>query len=213
MPENSNNIFVYWDNSNIFHEAQRLAEEYNGSPDARFRVRINFNNLLNLATANRTLHSAFAAGSIPPELSSLWNRLENEGVEVELYDRSNSSLGEQQVSDGWIQLRMLQDALRYDPGIVVLLTGDGSGYSQGSGFHTALELLHDKGWGIELLSWRHSCKRLMREWAETNGVFIPLDDFYNSITFLEPSRPGHPLATARLSEPLDLSNRPTVHTN
>ena len=213
MPENSNNIFVYWDNSNIFHEAQRLAEEYNGSPDARFRVRINFNNLLNLATANRTLHSAFAAGSIPPELSSLWNRLENEGVEVELYDRSNSSLGEQQVPDGWIQLRMLQDALRYDPGIVVLLTGDGSGYSQVSGFHTALELLHDKGWGIELLSWRHSCKRLMREWAETNGVFIPLDDFYNSITFLEPSRPGHPLATARLSEPLDLSNRPTVHTN
>ena len=213
MPENSNNIFVYWDNSNIFHEAQRLAEEYNGSPDARFRVRINFNNLLNLATANRTLHSAFAAGSIPPELSSLWNRLENEGVEVELYDRSNSSLGEQQVPDGWIQLRMLQDALRYDPGIVVLLTGDGSGYSQVSGFHTALELLHDKGWGIELLSWRHSCKRLMREWAETNGVFIPLDDFYNSITFLEPSRPGHPLATARLSEPLDLSSRPTVHTN
>ena len=169
--------------------------------------------MLNLAKANRTLHSAFAAGSIPPELSNLWNRLENEGVEVELYDRSNSSLGEQQVPDGWIQLRMLQDALRYDSGIVVLLTGDGSGYSQGSGFHTALELLYDRGWGIELLSWRHSCKRLMREWAETYGVFIALDDYYNSLTFLEPSRPCQPLATPRPSEPLDLTNRPTVNIN
>lgn len=95
---------------------------------------------------------------------------------------------------------------------MVLLTGDGSGYSQVGGFHTALELLHKMGWGIELLSWRHSCKRLMRECAETNGVFIALDDFYHSITFLEPSRPGQPLASARQSDPLDLTNRPTVNT-
>ena len=31
-------VFVYWDNSNIFHEAQRLADEE--VPDARYRVRI-----------------------------------------------------------------------------------------------------------------------------------------------------------------------------
>ena len=71
MQTNPNNVFVYWDNSNIFHEAQRLAEEHNGSTDARYRVRIHFNNLLNLALANRTLQSAFAAGSIPPDLQNL----------------------------------------------------------------------------------------------------------------------------------------------
>ena len=37
-------VFVYWDNSNIFHEAQRLADEE--VPDARYRVRIHFDNLL-----------------------------------------------------------------------------------------------------------------------------------------------------------------------
>ena len=38
--------------------------------------------------------------------------------------------------DRVLQLRMLEDALDYngDPGIVVLLTGDGAGYLEGAGF-------------------------------------------------------------------------------
>ena len=59
-------VFVYWDNSNIFHEAQRLAEEQDEGPDARYRVRIHFDNLLQLAHAGRTLQKGFAAGSVPP---------------------------------------------------------------------------------------------------------------------------------------------------
>ncbi|MCY4152142.1 MAG: NYN domain-containing protein [Aestuariivita sp.] len=204
------NIFVYWDNSNIFHEAQRIAEEKNNSPSARYRVRLHFDNLLKLATADRTLKSALAAGSIPPEMRNLWNRMENSGVEVHLFDRGNLERGEQEVPDLLLQNRMTHDCLRYleTPGIVVLLTGDGAGYSEGQGFHTTLELLHNRGWGVEVLSWRHSCKRRMREWAENNGVFIALDDYYDSITFLEPSRPGHPLAPERPAGELDLQKRP-----
>ena len=40
-----NGVFIYWDNSNIFHEAQRLAEERLEGPNARYRVRINFDNI------------------------------------------------------------------------------------------------------------------------------------------------------------------------
>ena len=75
------NVFIYWDNSNIFHEAQRLAEEREESPGARYRVRINFDNMLRLAHADRVLEQAFAAGSVPPEMRQLWNRLESNGVE------------------------------------------------------------------------------------------------------------------------------------
>ena len=53
-------VFVYWDNSNIFHEAQRLADEE--VPDARYRVRIHFDNLLRLAHADRQLRK-------PPSVS------------------------------------------------------------------------------------------------------------------------------------------------
>ena len=47
-----------------------------------------------------------------------------------------------------LQLRMLEDALDYngDPGIVVLLTGDGAGYYEGRGFHSTLERMHKRGW-------------------------------------------------------------------
>ena len=39
-----NSVFIYWDNSNIFHEARRLAEERCEGANARYRVRVNFDN-------------------------------------------------------------------------------------------------------------------------------------------------------------------------
>ncbi len=205
-------VFVYWDNSNIFHEMQRLAEERNEGPDARYRVRIHFDNLLRLAYADRPLRKAFAAGSIPPEMRGLWNRMEARGVEVALFDRGQPDRGEQEMPDRLLQLRMLEDALDFNgtPGIVTLLTGDGAGYLEGAGFHRTLERMHRRAWRVEILSWKHSCNQRMRRWAEENGVFVALDDFYESITFLEPSKPGYQLAMGRRQAPLDLTQRPTV---
>ena len=205
-------VFVYWDNSNIFHEMQRLAEERDEGPDARYRVRIHFDNLLRLAYADRPLRKAFAAGSIPPEMRGLWNRMEARGVEVALFDRGQPDRGEQEMPDRLLQLRMLEDALDFNgtPGIVTLLTGDGAGYLEGAGFHRTLERMHRRAWRVEILSWKHSCNQRMRRWAEENGVFVALDDFYESITFLEPSKPGSQLAMGRRQAPLDLTQRPTV---
>ena len=47
--------FVDGDNANIYHEAQRIAEERNGDVNARYRVRIHFENMLRLAHADRPL--------------------------------------------------------------------------------------------------------------------------------------------------------------
>ena len=202
-------VFIYWDNSNIFHEAQRLAEERNGRPGARHLVRINFDAMMALAQAGRAVGNAVAAGSVPPEMRQLWNRLEAAGVRVRLFDRGWAGGTEQEMPDYFLQKCMLEDGLDHldDPGIMVLLTGDGAGYYDGAGFHAALERLHGRGWRVEILSWAHSCNQRMREWAESHGVFVPLDDFYEAITFLEPSRPGHEFAPARDSQPLDLSRR------
>ncbi len=205
-------VFIYWDNSNIFLEAQRFADERNEGADARYRVRVHFDNLLRLAHADRPLKKAFAAGSVPPEMRQLWNRMERNGVEVQLFDRGSPERGEQEMPDRVLQLRMLEDALDYNgnPGVVVLLTGDGAGYSEGVGFHSTLERMHRRGWRVEILSWGHSCNQRMRQWAEENGIFVGLDDFYESIRYLEPSRPGHEFASARNAAPLDLSRRPTT---
>ena len=202
-------VFVYWDNSNIFTGAREAAVDREG-PDARYRVRIDFRNLLELVRAGRPFRSAFAAGSVPPELRHVWNRLEDEeGVEVKLQKRVAVHGGEQNV-DRALQTAMLRDGLDHsgDPGVAVLLTGDGAGFLDGAGFQADMERLHNRGWGVEVISWRRSCNSRMRRWAERNGKFIALDDFYESVTFLEPPAPGRPIADPRDPAPLDLSKRP-----
>ena len=136
-------------------------------------------------------------------------RMENDGVTVELLERGAIE-GREQGVDQTLQTAMLRDALDYngDPGIAVLLTGDGSGFIDGVGFHADLERMHRRGWRIEVLSWRHSCNRRMREWAEQNGTFVALDDFYENITFLGPAMPGDPIAEPRHVLPIDLGRRP-----
>ncbi len=204
------NAFIYWDNSDIFIEAQRLAEQVENSPNARQLVRVHFENMYELARAGRDVGNAVVAGSVPPELRNLWNRLENLGIRVILYDRESSTRGEQEVPDNYLQKQMLLDCIKNidNPGTIVLLTGDGAGYEKGNGFHVVLEELQAIGWHIEVLSWRNSCRRDMREWVEENGLFIALDDFYHAITFVEQSRPGFEISCGRSQSELDLSNRP-----
>ena len=205
-------VFIYWDNSNIFHEAQRLAEARNNGPDTRYRVRIHFDNMLRLAHADREVEKALVAGSIPPEMRGMWHRMEHAGLAVNLFDRGHRGRGEQGVPDRILQQSMMEDALDHiaDPGIATLLTGDGAGYLERQGFHSTLERMHRHGWRVEILSWGHCCNPRMKEWAEENGIFVPLDDYYESITFLEPSSPGYEFARPRDAADLDLTRRPLV---
>ena len=202
-------IFIYWDHSNVFIGAQAEAVEREGE-HTRHRVRISFKAMMRLARADRPVEKAIAAGSVPPELRGLWNRLSAEGVEIQLFDRGAISRGEQQTPDRVLQLQMLRDFADYngDPGIVVLLTGDGQGFYDGAGFHADLERMHRRGWQVEVLSWANSCNQRMRSWVEAHGVFVPLDDFYDSVTFLAPSSADYPSADPRYAVDLDLSRRP-----
>ena len=86
--------------------------------------------------------------------------------------------GREQGVDQTLQTAMLRDAFDYNgnPGIVVLLTGDGAGFEFRRRLHADLERMHGRNWRIEVISWRHSCNTRMRNWAERNGSFIALDE-------------------------------------
>ena len=200
-------VFIYWDNSNIFIGAREVAADREGS-EARYRVRIDFRSLLALAGAGRPVEPAVAVGSIPPELRHVWNRLEGEGVTVHLFDVGAVGGGDL-AADRALQTAMLRDAIDHigSPGVAVLLTGDGAGFHDGVGFQADLERMFSRGWKFEVISWRHSCNNRMRRWAERNGRFIALDDFYESVTFLEPSSPGQPIAPPRHPTEVDLAKR------
>ena len=90
-------VFIYWDTSNIFISAQEAAAEREGD-QVRSRMRIHFRNLLALAHANRPVQHAVAVGSIPPEMRQVWNRLENEGVTVQLLERGATDIIEMPIS-------------------------------------------------------------------------------------------------------------------
>ena len=72
---------------------------------------------------------------------------------------------------------------REAPGTIVLATGDGKGYEKEEGFLYDLEGHAEDGWAIEVYSWKHSCSGKLKDFALAKGKFIPLDKYYNSISF------------------------------
>ena len=78
------------------------------------------------------------------------------------------------------------------PGTAILLVGDpdGGGFRRDIGFRSDIARMLRRGWGVELLSWERGCGKKMKEWARENGIFIPLDQFYEGVTYLTPTAPG-----------------------
>jgi hypothetical protein len=186
-------VHIFWDNSNIFIPAQYVARHRDGTLQ-QSHLRIQFDHLYGLARAGRPVASAVCVGSVPPELAAVWDHLRALRIEVELYERGADGGGEQGV-DQCLQVHMLRRTLDVDPpGIAVLLTGDGAGYDDGVGFHADLERMAERGWGIEVISWDAACRRSLKEWASQAGVYVKLDDFFSSVTFIEGGRRSLPLS-------------------
>jgi hypothetical protein len=185
-------VCFYVDNSNIFHEGQRFAEKFAG--EDRYNFRLYFRNFVQLAVQNRELKEVVWGGSIPPPDDSVWAFLRDDrGIEPKLLSRAEC--GEQETVDHLLQLQMYRHTTKYrqNPGAIVLATGDGKGYYQEDGFLYDVENFVGDGWELEVLSWEHSCHNKLRSFAEENGRFISLDQYYNQISFIKGGRIVSPL--------------------
>jgi len=188
-----NRVVIFWDNSNIFIPAQYVALKHDGAMLQK-AIRIQFDNLFNLARAGREVEKAVCVGSVPPELDAVWKKLRATGVHVELYERG-ACTGTEQGVDQCLQVHMLRALADIKtPTTTVLLTGDGAGYTDGIGFHADLERMAKAGWGIEVLSWDIACNKKLREWAKAVGLYVPLEDYFESVTFIEKGRSAKPLS-------------------
>ena len=194
-------VHIFWDNSNIFIPARFAAtEREKGFADSG--IRIQFDNLIALARAGRELAGAMCVGSVPPDLRRVWERLEvSTGIKPELYERGAASRKKQGV-DQCLQVHMLRAVTDNPPGVAVLLTGDGAGYEEGIGFRADLERMYKHGWGIEVLSWNAACNRGLKGWAQSVGAYVPLDSFYDTVTFIE---------GGRMAQSLSLMHRQCAH--
>jgi len=180
-------VQVYVDNSNIFHEGQRFADQK--AREDRGAFRLHFENFLKLAIRRRRVREVVWGGSTPPPTDSVWKYLrEDLNVPTELIPRSET--GENGTVDSAIQLRMHRHVRKHrdDPGTIVLCTGDGAGYYKGEGFLYDIEGFVEDGWSLELITWTHCCHRKLKAFAEQRGKLIPIEQFYSSVTFIKGGR-------------------------
>jgi hypothetical protein len=181
-------VHVFWDNSNIhFVGLNQIVRVMEPAVDPRL-FRTFFKGLLQLALRDREAGKTYLAGSVPPKGDDLWDHIRAQGIEVELLERTQGN--KENANDVSIQATMLR-AMMDNVGsgdTFVILTGDGAGGLSGKGFLADLERAHKAGFKVELIAWEASLNRYLREFAETNGVFIPLEKHYNEITFIERGR-------------------------
>lgn len=152
-------------------------------PGYESAFRIHFAKLFDFARNNRPVSFAYVGGSVPPNNDDLWLRLNAQGAIVEKQERAVSG-GEVAVDEA-IQLQMANRIIDVQPPeTMVLLTGDGSGYTDGKGFIKQLERALKFGWKIEVVSWDAGCNRHLKEFAKANGCYRPLEPVYANITFV-----------------------------
>lgn len=185
-------ICLFWDNSNIFIPARQVAGRKE-SLHAERSVRIHFDSLFRLACAGRKAVSGVCVASATSTSAALWQQFKETGVALELYERGRDSNREQGV-DQCLQVHMLRALIDSPPKVAVLLTGDGKGFEDGQGFYADLHRMACAGWGIEVVSWDIACHRGLKEFAQAQGVYVPLEDFYHSVTFVEGGRKNRPLS-------------------
>ncbi len=197
-------MFIFWDNSNIHISGLSVMEDK--EPDQlRELFRTNFKNLFDLVRNNRTVDKAYLSGSIPPPNNALWDYLKSMGINLQLLNKTADGY-EQESVDMSLQTMMLRTAIDNisAPSTIAVLTGDGAGKQLGEGFLTDLKRIKSMGWNIEVYAWEKSCNRYLKDFAENNGEFIALENFYYSITYLKEDRYNPTGKKVRESSPLVL---------
>jgi hypothetical protein len=175
---------IFWDNSNIWLVGRKICATRELGDEDEFRVHIL--KLFEFVRNGRPLSYAFVGGSIPPNNDPLWQRFEALGADVEKQERGVS--GGEVAVDEIIQLQMANRILDVPPATMVLLTGDGSGYTDGKGFIKQLERAKKHGWAIEVVSWDAGCNRYLKAFAQANGTYRALEPEYEKVTFVNNRR-------------------------
>lgn len=157
-------------------------------PGDENEFRIHFRNLFDFAVDDKDVDYAFLGGSAPPNNDKLWERFGALNVIVERQERG-ATFGHEIAVDESIHLAMANRILDADkPGRIVLLAGDGSGYSDDKEFIKQLERAVKHGWEIEVISWDQGCNRHLKAFAQEKGTYRSLEPAYDHVTFIDHKR-------------------------
>ena len=177
MPKTSTRVYLLIDDSNIFIEGQRTAE--NREPDdasAHYRFRVDYGRLLEWITEGRTLADVYLVGSRPPEVDSFWKILPAKGIRPKIFDRHG---GREKGVDHDLVAEMVEASVREikGDGVIALVAGDGD-------YRSTLDRLNGKGWELEVYFWSSGCSSLIRN----TPWYINLDPHFRTFCYSEKHR-------------------------
>ena len=162
VPQRKNHrIGVFVDVSNMYHSAKNL-----------YRGRVNFEELLKLATANRELVRAVAyvVKSDTEEEKAFFNALEKAGFELKSKDLQIFP-GGMKKGDWDVAVAVDAISLSKQLDVVVLVSGDGD-------YEPLVEYLKYSGVIVEVLGFRRSASSKLIEVANN---FVDLEEFKDKV--------------------------------
>ena len=191
-------VHAFVDLSNIWYG---LLDAAVGHGESGLPVRLYAANIAGLLRAGRAdfRELAVANADVPDSVISWFER------DAEVLRRESGRLtGTEQANDETLQVRMYETMHNHPAGVLVLATGDGAGWRQGRGFLTVLEAARRHKWAVEVIAWSSRTNAALIDWTRKVGaVFVNLNGYYRSVTFVE---------QGRLAQPLSLCHRATADT-
>jgi len=155
---------------------------------SEWAVRAHAGNLRRILAAGRTVGDSVLVANREIPTTVLDHFRAN--FQVELVEAGRVT-GAEQGGDELLQNAIFRRILREaQPGTIVLVTGDGAGWSEGKGFCETLQAARQRGFGVEVVAFADGLNQRLRTLAEKVGTVVLLDPFYESIAFLEGLRPA-----------------------
>ena len=162
---------IFIDDSNIFIEGQKYYSRrlnLRSSQDPRFRI--DFGKLADLALNGRTMCYGKLYGSKPPDLDSLWNKVVEQGLAVQVFEKDSKG-GEKEVDTG-----LTADAVEFvcesqaEKLTVIIISGDRD-------FRPIAEKIFKKKdkWKVEVLAFKQSISQQWKDIKNANFEVIELE--------------------------------------
>lgn len=184
-------VFVFIDNSNVFHGAQVLPD---GSVDRS--VRVSIKELIRWLELGRWVHTRVVAGSMRTEkIVQEWQKYDYKPLTTS-HDR-DAHIDELLHS----QIVRLVSTPGQMPGSIVLVTGDSD--THGRSLVECVIMSLDAGWNVELCSWAKclhtSYAQLAASGRYTGRLLLRLlDEKRSRLTFAATPLPGAPSASSSI---------------
>ena len=139
------------------------------------RVRFDVGKLTEVIANGREIKGLNLYGSEPPQVDSVWQKIEQQGWKTNIKRRSHCT-GKEKKVDASMNVNITEAVYENQPGTIVVVSGD-------SDFEPSIESALKRDWKVEVYSWEHATSNDLA--SRTDVELVYLNRYLERITFVE----------------------------